>query len=192
MLWPVLSRENHALPDCSVMAGRAGYHTVGKIKKLQSEHKGNCSIFLVHRNLFPNSLLYRSIWQCFWEVWPERGWDHLNRGVQDPVWGVRGQPHPGGHRRRQEDHRWWWRGEGENRIIIDILKMFSSQIHKDAFIRHLKQCNLLKDFQVADPESESYWKNRADLAFKYDFNFNTLLTSSWDLQNLWQGWRWIR
>ena len=30
------------------MAGRAGYHTVGKIKKLQSEHKGNCSIFLVH------------------------------------------------------------------------------------------------------------------------------------------------
>ena len=22
-------------------------------------------------------------------------------------------------------------------------------------------------FQVADPESESYWRNRADLAFKY-------------------------
>ena len=50
--------------------------------------------------------------------------------------------------------------------------MFSTQIHKDAFIRHLKQCNLLKDFQVADPESESYWKNRADLAFKYHLNFN--------------------
>ena len=54
--------------------------------------------------------------------------------------------------------------------------MFSTQIHKDAFIRHLKQCNLLKDFQVADPESESYWKNRADLAFKYHLNFNAHFT----------------
>ena len=51
-----------------------------------------------------------------------------------------------------------------------FLSSFIHQIHKDAFIRHLKQCNLLKDFQVADPESESYWKNRADLAFKYDLN----------------------
>ena len=54
--------------------------------------------------------------------------------------------------------------------LSSFLRSFIHQIHKDAFIRHLKQCNLLKDFQVADPESESYWKNRADLAFKYDLN----------------------
>ena len=50
--------------------------------------------------------------------------------------------------------------------IFRILKYSSPQIHKDAFIRHLKQCNMLKDFQVADPESETYWRNRTDLAFK--------------------------
>ena len=126
ILWPVLSRENHALPDCSVMAGRAGYHTVGKIKKLQSEHKGNEFIFVTATLL---TLFSCSIWQCFWEVWPERGRNYLHRGVQDPVWGVRGQPHPGGHQCRHEDNWRWWRSE-ERMLDYDHLKCFPHRYTK--------------------------------------------------------------
>ena len=40
------------------------------------------------------------------------------------------------------------------------------KVHKADFILHIKQCNLLKDFQIADPESEFHWKKKADLAFR--------------------------
>lgn len=40
------------------------------------------------------------------------------------------------------------------------------QVHKADFILHIKQYNLLKDFQIADPESEFHWKKKADLAFR--------------------------
>ena len=40
------------------------------------------------------------------------------------------------------------------------------KVHKADFILHIKQYNLLKDFQIADPESEFHWKKKADLAFR--------------------------
>ena len=103
ILWPVLSRENHALPDCSVMAGRAGYHTVGKIKKLQSEHKGNVFIFLGHCNRFPTDFIFtqhltmflRSLTWAGTELSPSRstrpcarstGWTSPRR-TSTPSWG---------------------------------------------------------------------------------------------------------
>ena len=62
---------------------------------------------------------------------------------------------------------------------------------------------MLKDFQVADPESETYWRNRADLAFKYGLANHKLIfleilwsvesltrmeTDSWARRNL-NGWQ---
>lgn len=42
----------------------------------------------------------------------------------------------------------------------------AGEVHKADFILHIKQYNLLKEFQIADPESEFHWKRKADLAFR--------------------------
>ena len=36
------------------------------------------------------------------------------------------------------------------------------QVHKNDFILHIKNSRMLKDFEVADPASEFYWKKKAD------------------------------
>ena len=51
---------------------------------------------------------------------------------------------------------------GINCLILRLVV----KVHKADFILHIKQCNLLKDFQIADPESEFHWKKKADLAFR--------------------------
>ena len=51
-------------------------------------------------------------------------------------------------------------------IINCSHQTISIKVHKADFILHIKQCNLLKDFQIADPESEFHWKKKADLAFR--------------------------
>ena len=40
------------------------------------------------------------------------------------------------------------------------------KVHKSDFISHIKNMNMLKDFEMVDPESEFHWKKKADLAFR--------------------------
>ena len=49
---------------------------------------------------------------------------------------------------------------------IIILTSFDIQVHKSDFIAHIKNMNMLKDFEMVDPESEFHWKKKADLAFR--------------------------
>ena len=41
------------------------------------------------------------------------------------------------------------------------------QVRKNDFILHIKNANLSKHFECADPESELHWNNLAVTAFKY-------------------------
>ena len=40
------------------------------------------------------------------------------------------------------------------------------QIHKNDFVMHLKQSSMLREFEVANEDSEIHWKKKADLAFR--------------------------
>merc|ERR1711868_148236 len=111
-----------------VMAGRAGYHTVGKLKKLQVEYKALSDIF---------------------EKFDISGDGTISIEEYKTLCEEYGVP-------LTED----------DIVAIRDIADADGEIHKDAFILHIKQCNLLKEFQVADPESDRHWIKKADLAFK--------------------------
>merc|ERR1719334_2779767 len=47
------------------------------------------------------------------------------------------------------------------------------EVHKSDFICHIKNMNMLKDFEVVDRESDFHWRKKADLAFRiFDANSN--------------------
>lgn len=48
---------------------------------------------------------------------------------------------------------------------VEGLADADGEVHKADFILHIKQSNMLKDFEIADPESDFHWKRKADLAF---------------------------
>jgi len=110
------------------MAGRAGYHTVGKIKKAQVENKEYGNIFDKF-DLSKDGTISIEEYQTLCEEY----------GVNVTE---------------------------EDIIALKNIADEDGEIHKDAFILHIKCNGLLKNFQVADPESDRHWIKKADLAFK--------------------------
>jgi len=59
----------------------------------------------------------------------------------------------------------------EDRVAIKAIADEDGEIHKNDFVMHLKQSSMLREFEVANEDSEIHWKKKADLAFRiFDVN----------------------
>lgn len=54
----------------------------------------------------------------------------------------------------------------ENIKDVEAIADENGEVHRNDFIFHLKNSNMIHAFESADPESDFTWKKKADLAFK--------------------------